>query len=480
MKLSYLSEPELEFGQGSHICPRIGITEYDVYDIQSSPRRNSIFVGAVGTADNLEKLDNWIKKCSYYIRAENKENKLNLWIDFCGFNLESGFKSQFIYEEGIHRKLTTSEIDEIIKIEDWNTRIDKAVELYYNNIKFLAQNRQVDVIVCLLSKKLCDSIMSDEIKTIDKIEKIIDNEDKDDSLETNFRRALKAKSMHLGRPIQIILEPTLESNVKGKHDDATKAWNLCTAIYYKSSPSTIPWKLIRNNNQPSSCFVGISFYRSRDRKVLNTSLAQLFDELGNSVILRGNPVDIDKNDRQPHLKADQAYTLLTQALDEYYNAMSNSPGRLVIHKTSKYNDEEIDGFKEAAKKMNVKTTDFITIIDTNFRLFRAKEYPPYRGTHIELDQKNHLLYTRGSVQHYQTYPGSYIPTPLEIRIIQSDESPEAICKEILALTKMNWNNTQFDGKYPISISCSRNVGQVMKYLDINKDQQPQINYSYYM
>ena len=130
--------------------------------------------------------------------------------------------------------------------------------------------------------------------------------------------------------------------------------------------------------------------------------------------------------------------------------------------------------------MNIKTVDFITILHTDLRLFRKGEYPPYRGTHIELDSQHHLLYTRGSVEYYQTYPGLYIPQPLEIRIIQSDESPETICKEILELTKMNWNNTQFDGKYPITISCSRNVGQVMKYLDFQKDAPPQINYSYYM
>jgi hypothetical protein len=482
MKLAYLSEPELEFGQGTHICPRMGITEYDVYDTKISPRRDSIFLGVVGTATNIENFQDFLEKCSAYIPSINKTNKLNLWMDFCGVNLESGFKTKFTCEEGIHRKLTNSEIKGILKIEDWDTRVNKAVELYYENIKFLAQNRDVDIIVCLIPKQLSDLIKVNDEKTPEDIEKekaIISNiQRENDAIECDFRRLLKAKSMHLNRPIQIILEPTLKSNVKGKHDDATKAWNLCTAIYYKSSLNTIPWKIIRNINQPPSCFVGISFYRSRDKKVLNTSLAQLFDELGNSVILRGTPVDINKNDRQPHLKAEQAFELLKQALSEYYSALSNAPGRLVIHKTSKFNEEEIEGFQQAAQQMMVKTTDFITIIDTKMRLFRKREYPAYRGTHIELDSNTHLLYTRGAVEYYQTYTGSYVPQPLEIRIIESDESPETICQEILALTKMNWNNTQFDGKYPITISCSRKVGEIMKYLDPFKD--PQISYRYYM
>ncbi len=82
------------------------------------------------------------------------------------------------------------------------------------------------------------------------------------------------------------------------------------------------------------------------------------------------------------------------------------------------------------------------------------------------------------MEYYKTYPGLYIPQPLEIRIIESDESPGVICREILGLTKMNWNNTQFDGKYPITIQCARKVGEIMKYLGEND--QPQIRYSFYM
>ncbi len=78
-----------------------------------------------------------------------------------------------------------------------------------------------------------------------------------------------------------------------------------------------------------------------------------------------------------------------------------------------------------------------------------------RGTHVELDRSQHLPYTRGSVPYYKTYPGRYIPQPLDVRIIESEASPSSICAEILGLTRMNWNNTQFDGKYPITVSTLR-------------------------
>ncbi|WP_262713931.1 hypothetical protein [Salibacter halophilus] len=43
---------------------------------------------------------------------------------------------------------------------------------------------------------------------------------------------------------------------------------------------------------------------------------------------------------------------------------------------------------------------------------------------------------------------------------------------------MNWNNTQFDNKYPITIGCARKVGEIMKYLG-EKDT-PKEAYAFYM
>ena len=72
----------------------------------------------------------------------------------------------------------------------------------------------------------------------------------------------------------------------------------------------------------------------------------------------------------------------------------------------------------------------------------------------------------------------YVPNPLEIRLYEHDSSLEDICEEILGLTKMNWNNTQLDGKQPITIGCARSVGEIMKYVD--EGEKPQVSYSYYM
>lgn len=103
---------------------------------------------------------------------------------------------------------------------------------------------------------------------------------------------------------------------------------------------------------------------------------------------------------------------------------------------------------------------------------------PLRGTAVQVDEDVALLYTRGAVDFYQTYPGQYVPRPIEITAEDSDHSIGSITTELLAMTKMNWNNTEFDNSMPITIQAARKVGKILKYL--SKDDKPQSLYAYYM
>lgn len=473
MKLVHVNEPRLEFFEGSHVCPRRGIAAYGVYDKGSLTRRTRILIGAIGTSKDLEDFSNLIERMKSPISADVDEHKGNLFPDFCGFNERVGFHAELAFNQDLGRPLRQLDIEKVAKINNRTQRIEAALDLYYEEIKFLAQNRPVDVIVCVLSKSLYDAVSKDSaIEGDEKLEESIEVQS-----ELNFRRALKAKAMHLGKPLQLVRADSLASGAKGQQDDATKAWNLATALYYKAG-ATNPWRLEKAEGNTLSCALGIAFYRSRDKKTLNTSLAQVFDELGNGLILRGTPVHLDKGDRVPKLSEEQAYTLFKAALEEYRNAMRTYPGRVVVHKTSNFSDLEISGLMSAASDLRIDTVDFVTVMDSRLRLFRTGAYPPYRGTSLVLDDQRQLLYTRGSIWYYKTYPGMYIPQPLELRVIRSEQSSAFLAREILGLTKMNWNNTQLDGKYPITLSCARKVGEIMKYLD--EHDRPQIRYGYYM
>ena len=74
------------------------------------------------------------------------------------------------------------------------------------------------------------------------------------------------------------------------------------------------------------------------------------------------------------------------------------------------------------------------------------DHPVLRGTFATIAKRRHILYTRGSVDLYRVYPGMYIPTPLGIRPAMVEHSIETLAEEILALSKMNWNQSQLDGR----------------------------------
>lgn len=472
MKLEFLTEPRLIFANGDHICPRRGISAYGVFDQTQETRRSEIYLGGVGSSECMEMLGSWLDRCRAGIDAPKDTKQENLKLPFCGFSREGGFGADIKFSSDLARPLKNSDIAEVIAITSGAERIQAAINLYYENIKFLAQNRHVDVIVCVMPEKLYKAISTEEASGEETLEESKTTE------ELNFRRALKARSMSLGKPLQLIRQVNLDpTKSAGQQDDATKAWNFCTALYYKSGP-TIPWKLEQESSRVTSCAVGIAFYRSRDRQTLCTSLAQIFDELGNGLILRGTPVQIDKDDRVPRLTAQQSYDLITAALNEYRVALRNFPARVVVHKSSNFTPEEIEGIENAARALRIDAVDFVTILDSKLRLFRDGNYPPFRGTLARFDDSRMLLYSRGSVWYYQTYPGMYVPQPIELRVVKSEESPMLIAREVLGLTKMNWNNTQFDGKYPVTLGCARKVGEIMKYL--NESETPQIRYGYYM
>ncbi len=481
MKLRYIEEPSLQFGTAHHICPKSGIYSFNPFDI-AQVRPEKITIGVVGKGESVDKVLEWIESCkNHIVGKQSKTPHPNLFMNFCGFNKNIGFKCEIAFDETYLRKLNNSDFEKIVKGNgSLEHIINDITNLYLNEIKFLSKNKKPDVILCALSENLMKHIMETKPKDTEDdeeqemIEKDFDEEEVSKK-EQNFRRNLKAKAMQYNVPIQIIRDriakPTAEMQ-----DPATIAWNFFTALYYKASGT--PWALIRKDSAETTCYAGISFFKSRDKTSTQTSIAQIFNELGKGVILRGEEITLKKHDRTPHLDDEQAYNLLTQSLNEYYDAVKIFPKRLVLHKTSNFNDDEIYGFTEAAKNLNINQIDLVSIQTSDLRLYRQGNYPPMRGTHLTMTDNHHLLYTRGSVPYYETYPGKYIPRAIEVKLATYDESPNIICDEILSLTKMNWNNTQFDRQMPITIECARNVGEILKYL--SPDDQMQLKYSFYM
>ena len=470
MKISLLKEPLLQFGSGSHICPRTGIERMGVYDTKDSNRRTELRLGIVGRGEGIDALDVWLEHCREGI--ESKDSKYpNLFKGFGGINEQYGFFTKILNSPQYTRAIQKTALTQIKKLSRREERVTQAIEVFYEQIRFLAENRSVDVIVCVIPNDIFESLTKNAT--------VEDSDSMDSFYEFNFRRELKAKCMHLAVPLQLIKEQTLTPRLvrNEQQDPATRAWNFCTALYYKGQRS-VPWRLIEDNHKPKTCYVGVGFYWSRDRETVSTSSAQVFDEFGHGVILRGTPVSIDKDDKRPYMNERQSAELLNQAMAEYETALSQTPGRVVIHKSSQFRDSELAGFSKELDNAGVHHRDFVSITKTHLRLFGDKEYPPTRGTLLQLSEAEGLLYTRGLVEFYKTYPGMYIPSPLKIEVEQNDSSLEELCNEILGLTKMNWNNTQLDGRLPITLECAGKVGDILKYL--SDSDRPQVSYGFYM
>ncbi len=211
-----------------------------------------------------------------------------------------------------------------------------------------------------------------------------------------------------------------------------------------------------------------------------TSSAQLFDERGEGLILQGGRAIQDKTDRHPYLSEQDAYDLLMRSLSAYKHEHGHHAARIVIHKSAEFQRDEEKGFEAAMNKCGVELADLVWLPRKSpVRLFRNGVYPPLRGTALKLDSDQAILYTRGSVDFFQTYTGLYVPNPLWLRVHRRDSANfDQLLSDVLTLTKMNWNGTQFDGALPITMKAARQVGEILKHVPEGPHVDPR--YRFYM
>ena len=91
---------------------------------------------------------------------------------------------------------------------------------------------------------------------------------------------------------------------------------------------------------------------------------------------------------------------------------------------------------------------------------------------------NYFLYTTGYIPELKKYPHGHVPVPLRIVDHYGDTAPTQLLNEILSLTKVNWNTTNVDGVFPITLQFARLVGEILR--EIPDDQTPNPKYSFYM
>jgi hypothetical protein len=479
MRPFFIHEPELQFGQGRHIDIRFGISNYKPLDYRDNLAPKAIPLGIIGTDRNISDLRGWLDLCAKGIDAKVSDQP-NLFPRFPGFGDDTPYDAKLVFDSRLERQLSTRELPKSVDVKDYNKFITDLADNYIEEAAACSE-RGASVVVCALPIEALNLIDPDEP----------DPEDGEtpDSVEQDFHDLLKARAMQVQqmKPIQIVLPMTYSENVRRKkrrkrhdtrklQDPATRAWNFHTALYYKAGGA--PWRLIRDEADLTCCFVGVSFYKTLDGSMIFTSSAQVFNERGQGLIVRGSPAKIAKDDRDIHMTGEGAHKLITDSLAAYRDEHRTMPARVVIHKTSGFDEEEIDGFVKGIEDKSIELYDLVNVSKSYTRLYRVGLYPPLRGTAIEIDENEAILYSRGAVDFFQTYPGMYVPRPVTIVTEDSDRSISVIAKEVLALTKMNWNNTEFDNSMPITVQAARKVGKILKYLGPTDRTNPL--YSFYM
>lgn len=481
MKARVLDEPELEFRANTrHIDPRFGIAQFGPADadMDTAPRR--VTVGIVGTSGATDGLRAWLDSCASPIeRKRPKPGQENLFIDFPGFSRENGFLAELVHADDLVREIPNAEIRRLNNGVSSDV-VERTAGAYADQARSLAETGRCHIVFVVRPQELDTADPSESDGDPD--EKL-DGPETDEDAGSTFHDMLKAKSLGLSCPIQVIREETWtgkrSANSKRDRplqDEASRAWNLFTALYYKAGGT--PWRLPRVSTDLATCFVGVSFYRTPDESALHTAIAQVFNERGDGVVVRGGQATVSKEDRQPHLSAEDSKRLVTDALDEFKRVHQHLPARLVVHKSSSFNEAEEEGFTAGAAERDVSRLELMWVqLRSGPRLLRSGQLPPLRGTVLELQADSMLVYTRGSIPFFRTYPGMYVPSPVMLRS-RSDVDLTKAAVEVLALSKMNWNNAQLDEREPLTLRTARRVGSILKH--VPSDQGFAKRYAYYM
>lgn len=263
-------------------------------------------------------------------------------------------------------------------------------------------------------------------------------------------------------------------------DPAKVRWWLSLGLYVKANGT--PWR-----NQivtDSTAFIGLDFsiqkLNAQTKYVLGSS--QIFDSAGQGLRFLIQPIEhpvfYGKN---PFMSKEDARRLILKLKEAYYRIDGNSKlDKLVIHKVLHYTYDEMQGISEALD--GIDNIELLQIQKySNWRAIRGQKnsltqkisihgFPIQRGTVIQLDDFSFLLWTHGSVlnndiaginrNYYQS--GRGIPAPLLIRRFRGKDPIETTAKEILALTKMNWNGGELYKTLPVTLDFSKRLSRYAK------------------
>ncbi len=494
LQISKLIIPELEFGGAGYFQdPRRGLAQAGPFDYRfGSAHKTQIRVSVVGPEEMHATVAAWLLRCRSEITPlDPNGNQLT----YPGF--KDVFRSELVADSSWYLPIDDGQIKRALNMRRY-AGFEHIVSLYSQAIKQAREDYHPDVVVCAINEAIENNFWSVQ-RTLTRTEKAAlkqsakqssqnqielpldwePEEDTEDLLRRDLRRALKAEAMRAGVPIQLIRTSGMVDD-KSNEEPAARAWNLSVGLYYKAGG--IPWRI--RPRGPETCFVGITFHhlRTTKRALVHSALAQAFATNGGGFALRGSTLEPDPEDprRTPHLTKDQAQQLGRRVLDEYITRNGELPKRVVLHKSSKFWQEEQDGFRLAFK--DVPVAQFVALSPSSVRLVTHASYPPARGTLLSINESRHFLFTSGYLPELGTYPGPHIPIPVELTLHGDSTLTEIreAAVDALGLGRLNWNTSDLRSSQPVTLAFARRVGGIMAEYGQLTDDDPEPSYRYYM
>jgi len=458
----YVNEPYLLFANKSRFKdPKAGLFLFGPYGQYADAKFVNIVAnaGIIGTSKSIGAVLDFFQYIHKKIPAQSVGG-----VDYPGLGIEGRLRFEIEFDQQWQETLDKCDIDDCLRIEK---RTDKALHmlnLIEDRLSSLQQKQpNPDLVFIALPIeiiKMC-KIPGQVGQRIKLAHRRFGSHPTRAQIrgDYDFHNIIKVMGMKHNLPTQLILPPTLDLKRKLFIQDlATRAWNLTVATYYKAKG--IPWKL--TELEAGTCYAGVSFYRELDSsgtQSMRASVAQIFLHTGETLILRGDPFEWPESDRKPYFNEQQAQALREKIIRAYVNTHKEIPERLVIHKTTLFTEEEKKGFLRGER--TVRQVDLLTLSQSPVDWYREGSYPIVRGTVVKAPGPEFFIFTLGFIPQLLTFPKPGIPRPVRVRVGNIDSPERKMCKEILSLTRLNWNNADFCDQMPITVSASDRIGNIL-------------------
>jgi len=485
MRIWRIREPELIFSRGSRdVNPCNGLIKYGPCgpDVNKEAEFLPIRIGLIGTVNTINGIKTFLYNLSKKTYPIDKDKEY-LTI-FPGLSHISKINCKITLSKTWEDIITKKEFENCLNKPSRIEKGQEFIKLFENKLKAMIVREPPPHIILL-------AVLKEELGHFQKygkkthIVKFAKRTFSDKSIlaaqmsggDLDFHNIIKTIGLKFRTPTQLVTERTWIQKEGETQDPSMVAWNFSVGLYYKATG--IPWKVI--DLYPGTCYAGVDFYPDNIAQggQMGVSMAQIFLHTGRSYVLRGQPFPWNFNkDRNPHLDENKAYALMKEIIDEYNNHMGQDPQRIVIHKSTEFQKEELRGFMEGAK--NIPNRNFVSISKKGVRFYTDDQYPVVRGTIISISNNEHLLYTSGFIPALNTYVGAQVPIPLSIKLFECDSTYDQLLTEIMAFSKLDWNNAEFCSKYPITLKVSHRVGIILAEARARQIQNLPKQYRFYM